>query len=108
MPVAAWHADGPHLFEQGPTLPAHALNVFLPLVDLTAQNGPTQFAPGSHVRGQEHAGGGVGSEFDEGEADGEDGEGSGKTRTFFARSGDAIIFDYRVRRLQSSRGYKRA
>ena len=36
----AWHADGPHLFggdaaEAVPSLPAHALTVFLPLADVT-------------------------------------------------------------------------
>ena len=56
-----WHADGEHLFSTthsgGPhrgadgsfsTLPAHALNVFIPLVDLTAENGVTEFCLGSH------------------------------------------------------------
>ena len=33
---------------QAPSLPAYAINVFLPLVDLTDANGATEFAPGSH------------------------------------------------------------
>ena len=66
------HADGGHLFRLGqpdadsaggddeeaetegtyaPLLPAHCLNVFLPLVDLTEELGPTQFYPGSHALG---------------------------------------------------------
>lgn len=45
----AWHADGEHLFPDRPVhLPVHCLNVFLPLVDVTFSNGPTEFAPGSH------------------------------------------------------------
>lgn len=44
----AWHADGPHR-SAAEHLPAHCLNVFVPLVDLTPANGPTQFRPGSHV-----------------------------------------------------------
>ena len=46
-----WHADGGHLFskKQLPnTLPPHCINVFYPLVDLTKENGPTEFRIGSH------------------------------------------------------------
>jgi hypothetical protein len=55
------HADGGHLFraprEAGgaaadgyaPPLACHCLNVFLPLVDLTPELGPTEFYPGSHA-----------------------------------------------------------
>ena len=46
----AWHQDGGHLFEEGEHLPCHCLNVFVPLVDITEQNGPTQFVLGSHHR----------------------------------------------------------
>jgi hypothetical protein len=54
-----WHADGGHLFSQaqqdqllppGFTLPPHCINVFYPLVDLTQENGPTEFRIGSHRR----------------------------------------------------------
>ncbi len=31
-----------------PYLPVHAINVFVPLVDLRAANGPTEFVPESH------------------------------------------------------------
>ena len=109
MGPQAWHADGPHLFADAPDspmLPVHALNVFVPLVDLTAdkcvpqplerssqpcalservrpiralRSGATEFAPGSHVRGCEFA------------------EGCDRpTRTILARAGDAIVFDYRL------------
>lgn len=50
-----WHADGGHLFfhhqlPQGLTLPPHCINVFYPLVDLTEDNGPTEFRIASHRR----------------------------------------------------------
>ena len=48
-PEQLWHIDGPHLFLDHPYhLPAHCLNVFIPLIDLTEENGPTQICPGSH------------------------------------------------------------
>jgi hypothetical protein len=48
-PEQLWHIDGPHLFPEHPHhVPAHCLNVFIPLVDLTEENGPTQICPGSH------------------------------------------------------------
>ena len=48
------HMDGSHLFQathgyEQVQAPMHCLNVFLPLVDVTAENGPTEFWPGSHV-----------------------------------------------------------
>ena len=44
------HADGPHMPGGDPSFvaPLHAVNVFVPLVDLTPANGPTEFTPGSH------------------------------------------------------------
>ena len=54
-----WHADGCRLFSRHsrgaalPPLPAHCVNVFVPLVDVTpeARNGPTEFVPGTHADG---------------------------------------------------------
>ena len=48
-----WHADGSHLYagDEAVHLPCHCLNVFVPLVDLTAENGATQFLPGTHKLG---------------------------------------------------------
>lgn len=43
----AWHSDGPHM-SATQDLPCHCLNVFIPLVDVTAENGPTEIRPGSH------------------------------------------------------------
>ena len=45
-----WHMDTPHLFACGTHLPPHSLSVFVPLVDLTPANGPTEFQLGTHVR----------------------------------------------------------
>ena len=53
LPHAAeqhWHIDGAHLFRDHPHhLPAHCLNVFIPLIDIMEEHGPTQICPGSHV-----------------------------------------------------------
>jgi ectoine hydroxylase-related dioxygenase (phytanoyl-CoA dioxygenase family) len=86
MGSQAWHADGPHLFDTVATLPAHAFNVFFPLCDLTPQNGPTEFAIGSHERGREYCN----SQEDASE------EAAVPCRTILAHAGDAIIFDYRL------------
>jgi hypothetical protein len=45
-----YHQDGPHLTTQYQK-PCHAINVFVPLVDLTSQG--TEFCLGSHILGQE-------------------------------------------------------
>ena len=42
----AWHSDGPHVSAIA-DLPCHCLNVFVPLVEVTELNGPTQIRPGS-------------------------------------------------------------
>lgn len=47
--LQSWHRDGECLYPNCPHLPAHALTVFVPLVDMTAELGPTEFYPGSHV-----------------------------------------------------------
>lgn len=55
MPGAShqvYHQDGPHLTTQSQR-PCHAINVFVPLVDLTVKNGPTEFVLGSHILGFE-------------------------------------------------------
>lgn len=50
------HMDGGHLFgvdgEQALMCPVHCLNVFVPLVPVTREKGPTEFWPGSHQLGQ--------------------------------------------------------
>ena len=47
-----YHQDGVHLNKQYQK-PCHAINVFIPLVDLSLKNGPTEFCLGSHILGQE-------------------------------------------------------
>lgn len=48
-----YHQDGPHLSTQTQR-PCHAVNVFIPLVDLCMRNGPTEFCLGTHVLGHEN------------------------------------------------------
>jgi hypothetical protein len=47
-----YHQDGTHLHPSSQR-PCHAVNVFIPLVDMTRRHGPTEFCLGSHVLGQE-------------------------------------------------------
>ena len=79
------HLDGPHLFQgthgyEQAQNPAHCLNVFLPLVDVTLENGPTEFWPGSHCleRARDAFNGNMPSV------------------ALAGKRGDAIVFDYRV------------
>ena len=71
-----YHQDGPHLTTQYQK-PCHAINVFVPLVDLTLDNGPTEFCLGSHILGYD--------ELDE-----------GYVTTPTVSAGTPIIFDYRL------------
>jgi ectoine hydroxylase-related dioxygenase (phytanoyl-CoA dioxygenase family) len=41
----AWHVDGAHV-STSKHLPCHVLNVFVPLVDMQLELGPTEFRPG--------------------------------------------------------------
>ena len=43
-----FHGDGPHLFGNSLQVPPHAVNVFVPLHEITEELGPTEFFPGSH------------------------------------------------------------
>jgi len=79
LPDAAkqvYHQDGIHLTNQYQK-PCHAINVFVPLIDLTMQHGPTEFCLGSHILGQED----LDEDFIE---------------TPTATAGTPIIFDYRL------------
>jgi ectoine hydroxylase-related dioxygenase (phytanoyl-CoA dioxygenase family) len=44
----AWHADGCHV-SVSKHLPCHVLNVFIPLIDISPDLGPTVLRPGTHV-----------------------------------------------------------
>jgi hypothetical protein len=72
----AWHADGLRGVSEG-----SALTVFMPLCDLTPENGPTQFHLGSHR---------------DGGADVSVAERTKNGTTLFAQAGDAIAFDFRL------------
>ena len=61
-------------------LRAHAVNVFLPLVDLTPANGGTEFYPATHIWGS----------YD-------DTTDRSSPIVPLAKAGDAILFDYRIK-----------
>ena len=42
-----WHVDGGHVDLQH-HLPCHCINIFIPLVDIHSENGPTELRPASH------------------------------------------------------------
>lgn len=71
-----YHQDGPHLSTQHQR-PCHAVNVFVPLVDLNHRNGPTEFVAGSHILGYD--------DYDR-----------SKVVTPAVAAGTPIIFDYRL------------
>ncbi len=76
----AWHADGRHLFPGSADHdPCHCLNVFVPLVDIDDECGPTVFLPGSHVRRDRGAEIGAGEDI----------------YTPHPKAGDALLFDFR-------------
>ncbi len=45
-----YHCDGLHMSNTH-HLPPYAINVFIPLIDVDTQNGPTEFVPTSHLLG---------------------------------------------------------
>jgi hypothetical protein len=61
-------------------LGAHAINVFLPLIDLTAANGGTEFYPATHIWGS----------YD-------NTTDRSSPIVPLAKAGDAILFDYRIK-----------
>jgi len=71
-----YHQDGPHLNSKFQR-PCHAVNVFIPLVDLNPRNGPTEFCLGSHILGFE--------DYD-------------KANVYLplVQAGTPIVFDYRL------------
>lgn len=93
-----WHRDAGLLFEKdnhfhvknahdraaGAHLPPYAINVFVPLEDLTEQNGPTEFTLGSHLWGD------VWAEDEESEGD------HLRDHFFKVPRGTLILADYRT------------
>jgi len=51
--VQIYHQDGPHLTTKYQKA-CHAINVFIPLVDLHSKNGPTEFCVGTHYLDHEN------------------------------------------------------
>jgi ectoine hydroxylase-related dioxygenase (phytanoyl-CoA dioxygenase family) len=76
------HRDGKHLFpdtaDGGRSLPPHCVTVFLPLLNLTSECGPTEFWPGTNCELSDDVRDRPSIQFST------------------ARQGDAILFDYRV------------
>jgi len=83
--VQTVHMDGGHLYQSTHAYdqhqnPVHCVNVFVPLVNVTPDNGPTEFWPGSHVL-----------------ARAKDAYAGRMPSVALAGSqGDLIVFDYRV------------
>lgn len=69
-----WHMDGDHLFEDENS-PCHCLTVFVPLVDMTVDNGSTEFSLGTHIHADHYPDGEI---------------------IFECTAGSAIIFDCRL------------
>jgi len=74
--VQVYHQDGLHLNEKVQK-PCHAVNVFIPLVNLNMKNGPTEFCLGTHMLGNEN--------FNK-----------GMCQTPLLLAGTPVIFDYRL------------
>ena len=72
----SYHQDGLHLTTQYQK-PCHAINVFVPLIDLQMKSGPTEFCLGTHILGQE--------DYDE-----------AFLETPLVKAGTPVIFDYRL------------
>lgn len=71
-----WHSDGDHLSSKK-HLPVHCLNVFVPLVHLTPENGGTEMVPTTHILGH----------YDDKQP----------STTVLAEAGQCILFDFRLR-----------
>lgn len=88
------HRDGRLLFDElqdpsmGP-LPPHCLTVFVPLIDLRREHGPTEYWPGTHHETKQSPGAK---------------DGHGEPIRFCAKAGAAIIHDYRLRHRGGANG----
>jgi hypothetical protein len=79
MPGAAtqvYHQDGPHITTKYQRA-CHAINIFIPLIDLQMKNGPTEFCIGSHMLGYDYYA-------------------KDMCDTPLAPAGSPVIFDYRL------------
>ena len=80
----------------GAPLPAHSLTVFVPLVDLSASNGPTAFLPGTHLR--HLAASAMAAEAENSGST----AGAGQPALLAVDKGDAIVFDVRCQHAGSA------
>jgi hypothetical protein len=95
-----WHRDGECLWNTAGHLPAHCITVFVPLVDVTGELGPTGFYPGSHDITMAHRYEGVWEQNLAGQL------GASSTESYrrcplptcepLVAAGGAVAFDYRV------------
>lgn len=76
--VQNWHSDGDHLSEDEHLTP-YAVNVFVPLVDMDASLGPTEFVPTTHLL----------FNYDPMQRI--------EPVTFCTKAGQCLLFDYRVK-----------
>jgi ectoine hydroxylase-related dioxygenase (phytanoyl-CoA dioxygenase family) len=87
-----WHADSAHLFpESDVMLPAHGVNVFVPLVDLEPELGPTELCLGSH-----HLTRGLAAPYEPDPGLRERIGHTGPSALALAPAGGAVVFDYRL------------
>jgi hypothetical protein len=87
-----WHTDGEHLFgPEIPTLPPHCLNVFVPLVDISPENGGTELCPGSH-----HLTRGVPEIYEQSSDHMKTIGWRGRPLPLTIPAGSALLFDYRL------------
>ena len=94
-PEQHWHRDAGFLFDYESVqkhLPPHGMVIFVPLVKVTEQMGPTEFLTGSHIqcpmshKEKRHLGNWILDECRH----------AGRTVTTPASTGSAIIFDLRI------------
>ncbi|CAJ1935091.1 unnamed protein product [Cylindrotheca closterium] len=101
-----WHQDGTTLFPDMPSdltniLPPYALNVFIPLLDVTEELGPTEFWLGSHATDQAQdflsQQQGLGRDPDDDDDENND-DSDTKPQIIgpLLSVGDALIYDYRI------------
>jgi ectoine hydroxylase-related dioxygenase (phytanoyl-CoA dioxygenase family) len=90
--VQSWHVDGTHLFAKKLQCPPHCLDVFVPLMDMTPELGPTEFVLGSHTLA-------AAASLDKllrGEDDGQESVPESARCAPVLRAGSAVLYDHRL------------
>jgi len=82
----SWHVDGPHI-DASSHQPAHVVNIFIPLVDMTESLGGTEIRPGTHFFTRDMAKMMLGAKARKELRD---------PVTPMCAAGDALVFDYRT------------